>query len=414
MKRMLVWMFCSTIIVLLMSTGVQAKELREVPSTDILKQIEKGEDIYYKNVRIIGELNLSKIELENVTIARSTEEIKNYSLKEELKIVESKIEIYSSVFEDDIYFFNTKFRDFFFVTNADFLGKTDFGGANFCADTCFQGADFNDNVTFENADFSGDAYFEHADFNDNVTFERADFSGDAYFKYANFSDNVFFINVDFLSDAYFEHADFNDTATFERADFSGDAYFSDVKFRDEVSFDYTKFNKVYFIETLFTFVSFKELEFYRIKVNWSSLNDRLVFDGPTYTKLINNFREMEQFDDADAAYYQYRRLSQANKKWSFSKLLDVLAWLSCGYGVKPGYPLIWSLILIVAFALVYWTGNDIKFMYALSLSLHTYIPSGSDGYPKNFYPTLRMIESFLGWILLTFLIIVLAKQGIRP
>jgi hypothetical protein len=397
-----------------MSTGVQAKELREVPSTDILKQIEKGEDIYYKNVRIIGELNLSKIELENVTIARSTEEIKNYSLKEELKIVESKIEIYSSVFEDDIYFFNTKFRDFFFVTNADFLGKTDFGGANFCADTCFQGADFNDNATFENADFSGDAYFEHADFNDNVTFERADFSGDAYFKYANFSDNVFFINVDFLSDAYFEHADFNDNATFERADFSGDAYFSDVKFRDEVSFDYTKFNKVYFIETLFTFVSFKELEFYRIKVNWSSLNDRLVFDGPTYTKLINNFREMEQFDDADAAYYQYRRLSQANKKWSFSKLLDVLAWLSCGYGVKPGYPLIWSLILIVAFALVYWTGNDIKFMYALSLSLHTYIPSGSDGYPKNFYPTLRMIEGFLGWILLTFLIIVLAKQGIRP
>ena len=69
---------------------------------------------------------------------------------------------------------------------------------------------------------------------------------------------------------------------------------------------------------------------------------------------------MEQFKDADDAYYQYRRQSQANKKWSFSKLGDIFMWLSCGYGVKPQYTIILAVVVILIYTIIYWLGNGIR------------------------------------------------------
>ena len=137
---------------------------------------------------------------------------------------------------------------------------------------------------------------------------------------------------------------------------------------------------------------------------------------------------MEQFEDADAAYYQYRRLSQKNKKWSFSKLMDVVTGASCGYGVKPGYTLIWGFILIIVFALVYKLGNGIKrlklkengearvsFWDAFYFSLVTFTTVGyGDWYPEDMYRKFVMIEGVLGWLLLALFIVTLANVMIRP
>jgi hypothetical protein len=84
---------------------------------------------------------------------------------------------------------------------------------------------------------------------------------------------------------------------------------------------------------------------------------------------ISSFKISEQFDDADDCYYQYRRKSQAEKKlysWkgglpvmNWSKLLDALSWISCGYGVRPKYRLFLSILLIIFFAGLFCTGNSI-------------------------------------------------------
>ncbi len=77
---------------------------------------------------------------------------------------------------------------------------------------------------------------------------------------------------------------------------------------------------------------------------------------------------MEQFEDADAAYYQYRRLSQANKKWSYSKL----------YGI-----------------------NQVSFWDAFYFSLVTFTTVGyGDWYPEDRYRKFVMSEGVLGWLLL--------------
>ena len=269
LKNVIVWILLLGIIVLLMSTSVQAKELTEVNAIDILKQIENGENIYLENVRIKGELNLSKIVLETVPSARSAGYIEDYGLEKELKIVESNIIIQDSFFEEDVDFSNTEFRKDIDFSRTTFLGEIDFKSANFSRYADFGSANFAGYANFRSANFAGYADFRSADFAGYADFVSADFAG---------------------------------TANFGSADFAGYATFYS-----------TEFNKVSFTWATFTNVSLVESDFNRMKVEWSSLRDTLDFDGPTYIKLIRKFREIEQFEDADAAYYQYRRLSQAKK-----------------------------------------------------------------------------------------------------
>ena len=113
-KSVIVWILLLGIVVLFLSTSVQAKELTEVNATDILKQLENGEDISLENVRIIGAFNLTIIELKTVPVARAELWVIEYadlegkskiveSLKiERLKIVESEIAIIHSIFEHDV------------------------------------------------------------------------------------------------------------------------------------------------------------------------------------------------------------------------------------------------------------------------------------------------------------------------
>ncbi|PXF61505.1 MAG: hypothetical protein C4B59_04545 [Candidatus Methanogaster sp.] len=315
-RNAILWTLLVVLVVLAMSAGVQAEEIREVPASKILEQIQAGEDVCLENVRITGEFNMSKIELETVPIAREAWKIRNYGLEDELKIVESEIEITNSVFENNVDFSNTQFKKILNFYNSSFLGISD-----------FRGVCFDDDVSFVSARFWYYVSFISTSFGDYVSFAGASFGGDAYFWGASFGDYV----------------------SFAGASFGGNA-----------SFVYTKFNKVFFLNTAFTNVSFYDVDFKTMNVDWASFSDVLVFDGPTYIKLIKNFREMEQFKDADDAYYQYRRLSQANKEWSFSKLGDVFMWLSCGYGVKPQYTTILAVIVILIFTIIYWFGNGIR------------------------------------------------------
>ena len=188
-----------------------------------------------------------------------------------------------------------------------------------------------------------------------------------------------------------------------------------------------------------------------MKVEWASLKDALIFNGPTYIKLIKNFREMEQFGDADDAYYQYRRQSQADKKWSSSKLEDIFIWLSCGYGVRPWNAPAWGVIIIFIFSLIYMPGTlnfwpftlrycpftlfdwlresgirrlkeggedyeqDTSFCDAFYFSVTTFTTlSYGDWHPKNYYRVLAAIEGLLGWLTLALFLVTLANVMIRP
>ena len=442
-KNVIVWILLLGIVVLLMSTSVQAKELTKVNATDILEKIENGESFLLVNYIITGKLDLSKINLTTVPIAREEWQITYFGLEEELKIVKGVIIIKNSIFVDDVNFSYTQFRTIIDFSETSFLGEINFRGADFAGGANFDSANFTGVADFWSANFTGVANFLGADFAGGANFMNANFAGDAEFIFADFAGGADFtcadfagganfMYADFAGDAHFMYANFSGHSTFYDADFSGDAKFESANFTDYASFDSTEFNKVSFTGTSFTNVSLNESDFNQMKVKWSTLKDVLVFDGPPYIKLIKNFREMEQFEDADAAYYQYRQLSQANKKWSFSKLMDVVAGASCGYGVKPERALMLSFVLIMVFTFVYWLGDGIRrlkenngdknrvsrwaaFYNAFYFSVVTFTTVGyGDWYPEDRYRIVVMIEGVLGWLLLALFIVTLANVMIRP
>ena len=473
-RNAILWTLLVVLAVLVMSAGVQAQELREVPASEILGKIQAGEDVNYTNVRVTGELDLSRIELETVSVERTWREIEYFGLKEESKLLESKITIKDSIFETDVNFQNTQFRECFNFQNTSFLGKTDFNVTIFGCDAHFEDVCFVGDAHFEDARFGGSAHFEDANFVGDANFRDANFVGDAYFEYARFGGSahfkyasfgigayfygasfggdadfwsaifVFYTNFEYASfggDADFEYASFGGDADFEYANFGGDTYFLDASFDGDADFgsvgfggdaifNSTEFNKVSFADITFINVSFYEADFKSMKVEWVSLEDVLVFDGLTYIKLIKNFREMEQFKDADDAYYQYRRQSQANKEWSFSKLGDIFIWLSCGYGVKPWRTAAWAVAIVLIFTPFYfWRGGikrlkennedekqDVSRYDAFYFSMTTFTTLGyGDLYPADRYRMVAvMIEGLLGWLILALFLVTLANVMIRP
>jgi hypothetical protein len=100
-------------------------ELTEIPASEILDKIQKREHVKYDHVRIIGDLDLSKLD----------------------KLI-YWIEITNSEFEDIVDFSNHRFYE-----------------------TSFKGTTFNESISFERVTFFNGGDFQGASFSD-VSFGR--------------------------------------------------------------------------------------------------------------------------------------------------------------------------------------------------------------------------------------------------
>ncbi len=216
---------------------------------------------------------------------------------------------------------------------------------------------------------------------------------------------------------YFYSTKFNDYATF-----------SNAKFSDSVDFNFTKFNDVYFSNTKFNKITLYDADFKSMRIRWNDIKDALEYDGATYLQIIKNFRDLEQFEDADVSYYQYRKENPKNNENLISYLFDKIQRYTCGYGVKPSYTIGVSVVMIVVFAIVYWQGNGIsrskenKENDNLNVSLRDsfYFSAVAftigivDLHPVGRYRYLFAFERLVGWFLLALFIVTLTRVMIRP
>ena len=412
---MILWALLPVIVILAMSAGVQAQELREVPASEILERIQAGEDVNYTNIRVTGELDLSRIDLETVPNPRPPWQIEKGGLKEELEVVESKIKIVNSVFENNVDFSSTQFEKRLNFKDTKFLGRTEF------IDVTFSGVAY-----FGDTNFSGVAHFAGATFIGDANFAGANFSGVAYFA----AEPVYYYPAIFGSDANFAGANFSGDTYFSDVTFNGDAHFGDTNFSGDAIFNSAEFNNVVFSNTTFSKVYLHGIDFRSMEVEWSSLKDVLVFDGQTYIKLIKNFREMEQFGNADDAYFKYRQLSRSNEKRLLPKSREIFMEISCGYGVKPEYTAIMAGVIILIFTPFYFRRGGIKRLKennedekqdvsrydAFYFSMTTFTTLGyGDLYPADRCRMVAvMIEGLLGWLTLALFLVTLANVMIRP
>ncbi|HEX7445658.1 MAG TPA: pentapeptide repeat-containing protein [Methanothrix sp.] len=331
---------------------------------------------------------------------------------------------YSS-FDSYTYFSGAHFLQEALFSDVDFSGALDFSASSFAGKANFFQSRFN-TAGFSNAIFSGPVQFGLAKFSGLSSFGDAVFAGEAGFNLARFSDAAYFSGAVFQKDAFFGLTKFQDIASFQDAKFEGDLNFKGG------SISTLLFEKA----TLATHsrINLNDTDFARFRAHWKDIGDHVVWDPGAYLALVSNYHSLGWSDDEDDCYYQYRNLDQSHQGWGVSRAVDVMAWLSCGYGVRPGYAVAWALLTILAFAQVFWKGDGIRrsakplyepaeqdgvpehvtFRNALFFSTMIFLSQG----PIDFLPVGRhryyvILEGIFGWLLLALFLVTLGRVMIR-
>lgn len=484
------------IVVLIATTVSEGQTQQPVNVMKIREQISRGEPVNYINSIIEGDINIRELNLpqdENgkfiITSPIKFEDCKFEGILDFTQTVFRKpiflvrviiynnttfdeSEFYREVHFEKVYFLgSSSFKDVAFRSYAYFVGNRFNRSADFSHDI-FKNADFSNtqfigDVTLRYAIFAGDANFyttrffqvgnlQDITFKSGADFRYASFAGDTEFggdkfeKYAYFDDSKFsndsdFTGVQFIGNAYFGRAIFENDAYFWRSQFRDGANFKEAKFHKKANFKSSYFAKgatfenatiagdaifegSHFLGKLYL----TSLKFSHLFIEWDAIDQLVCNSGTTYRSLIQNFKELEQYDDALKCYYQYRKWTQTTKNLGWSKFTDIISWLSCGYGVRPSYPLIWGLVIIPLFGLIFWGTKSIKkskcpyipnknevvenaslwdaLYFSTLVFLHTNPPPF--WYADGRYKYLSLIEDVLGWFLLALFVVVLVNVTI--
>ncbi|MGF3494773.1 MAG: pentapeptide repeat-containing protein [Methanothrix sp.] len=336
-----------------------------------------------------------------------------------------------TAFDDYGYFADSAFHGGLHISSSSFQGFADFYGARISGDFLGLNTKFGDGAGFMNAEFNGDANFGMSSFAGYTSFEGSAFRGVANFALARFDKAVYFGDITFEEDAVFGLTQFEGLANFAGTYFMGDLNLNSARI-DAFVLDNTTFGSA-------SRINLKGAEFRRLTAPWSQIKDHLLYDGATYLALVKNYQDLEWFEDADNCYYDYRREAQLRKPFGWGKTIDYLAWITCGYGVRPSYPFIWSIVLIVLFGAVFSLGKGVykqttvldqnpeRLREQISverrpISLHEsmyfsaliYLYAGPVEFrPSGIYRYLVILEGILGWFFLSLFLVSLGRVMIR-
>ena len=364
----------------------------------------------------------------------------------------------AALFKNNVSFGDASFAQDAFFNAARFRGRADFNYSNFNSYSYFAATEFNGEALFSDVDFSGAMDYTAASFSSRAIFIRSRLT-EPYFGYAIFSGPAQFGLARFSGLSSFGDALFADEAGFALARFSDAAYFSGARFQDLALFGLTKFEDIVtFQEARFqgdlnfkggsisallldkaeladgSRIILNDTDISRFRARWDDIKDHVAWEPGAYLALVENYRRLGWSGDEDDCYYSYRSLDQASKDMSWSKIIDILAWLSCGYGVRPSFALAWSLLTILCFGLVFWKGDGIRrssrplngpaeedsipervtLRNALFFSTMVFLSQG----PIDFLPVGRhryyvILEGIMGWLLLALFLVTLGRVMIR-
>lgn len=334
-------------------------------------------------------------------------------------------------FSKDVDFRNSQFNGTATFWSADFGGVADFRGSKFLRDATFSNSQFQGIARLGNINFYGNADFRRSVFWDDALIENSLFEGEADFRQTNFGKNVGFENTIMGFDADFSHAQFSNDRNFKtrfiNTSFQGDANFASCSLSPIAQMRNSRLNGS---------LNMTHATFDRLEVKWDDIKNNLKCDDSVFILLINNFRNLGQFNDYDNCIYQYGkfRIDYSDQVWS--KFTDILSWITCGFGVRPHFTIFWAILLITIFGYIYYFYNIIKkdinsnrvlqknrgkkskdssFQEALYFSTMVFLvslsPQGLRAEGKWRY--LVMLEDILGWILMTLFVVTLGHVMIR-
>lgn len=409
-------------------------QYKEVKAEEVLKQIENGEDVFLENCIVIGELDVSKIKLENTPNPYYYKIMNEWNggideywlifngVQENLGIIKSNITIRNSIFENDVNFSGILFKDTFDLANSNFNGSVNFLGTNFNRRADFTNANFNDSANFLGANFSGRAEFNGINFNSSADFSGTNFNDFSRFGFGKFNGSAYFSGATFNDNIDFTGEVFDSSADFFGTNFNSYSLFKGTVFNSSVDFSSASFDFAYF-ETEFNDPA-------NFKVPDTSEN--IYTDGKTCEVFRKSYIDEARYVDADNIYYNYKFYSreegfQERKFLSLSKWTNIISWIAFGYGLKPVRTLLAGGVIVVFFAIIYWKGSGIyrpsdegekksivSGLDALLFSIREFTTLGSaDWYPKDNFRIWVTLEGLIGWVMLGIFMATLTNVMIR-
>ncbi len=386
-------------------------------TSEIMIKIQEEQPVDYDHAIIKGNIYVTE------------EKLLNNCINSPIKIKDSKIYgiiIFENIdFNDKVDFEGTEFHGIVIFKNNTFNKDVRFFKTIFWNSTVFSNSIFAGYADFENIQMIEEAFFDNTKFNTSffskskiknyTAFFNAQFLGFADFSGTRFSGITDFHSTKFKNNADFNECLFAEYANFWNATFNESARFSFAKFERVADFRGTQFNNK---------VDFRYIYFSDILIYWDSIKRNLFCGNSTYLALINYFKENGHYKDARNCYYEYRDRERIGLPLGWSTPIEYLSWISCGYGVRPSFTILWINFFIILFASIYWrsTLNSYKamkrknitiqikrFINSLYFSFLVFFHINRSSYPKRFKVPIWLLslEEAIGWFLLGLLLIVL-------
>lgn len=384
-------------------------ELREIPASEILDKIQKGEDVEYDHIRITDDLDICNLDLPIKQVDRS-EFVRNMpgisGIFEDCNVVSASIEITNSTFDGNVKFLNIFFKNLINFENTIFNESFLASGATFRFGASFSGAKFNEFTSFNGA-----------------TFDYACFSKAIFKKYAGFSETTFDDDADFSGAIFnkylgFHVATFNRDANFSGAIFNGDNHLSGIRFAGDV---------LTFRNAIFNFPKFQEEACRKAKIELTKSGNR---DEEEY----HFYREMEakriQKGIRGNSGLSLGYLLLKTDTWSFWRFVwyDVIEYCLVqgifGYGVHPRRVIVSWFSVIALFSITYWAIDGMKegLLGTLNYIEGSFATAIAPGYIAviinstayaSIYHKIAILETIIGTFLWAGFIATFAKRYMR-
>lgn len=338
-------------ILLVLITLMPIMKGEVIPASKITEELMSSRPLNYYDDIIIGDILIKK---ENITTIKSRINFTNSTFT-------GKIILSRCRFEDEVVFRSCCFEKETRLNNSEFKKIVDFTKSFFNSSLDLSNSFFADVSLFFNSNFNGPANFINCTFNCSLDFSNSKFNKVANFLQSDFIDDAYFTEAEFFTDMIFEGANFFSISRFDailanNANFIGARFYRDSTFNNSQFKGDAMFLDAYFARTIFL----SKTNYTKLYIEWKRIN-RLFFnpnDPESFKKLIDNFRQIGFYKDANSCYYEFQKelvLHQnlENLEDSIVFGLEILSWIFYGFGMKPLFPFFWSIFFVVIFG-IFW------------------------------------------------------------
>jgi len=86
----------------------------------------------------------------------------------------------------------------------------------------------------------------------------------------------------------------------------------------------------------------------------------LAFNIRIYNIFFDNYKKWRLFEDYSNCYYTFRTELLSREPMGLKKILDYFQWILNGFGMKPIFPIIWSIGIILIAGAIFYITNGIQ------------------------------------------------------